>query len=193
VARAHGAEVLSFGENRGLQEGIAAGYAYANEKGFAFVGRVDADGQHPVEELARLLEIVRDGRADVAVGSRFATGDGFEADRYRPSPGRRLGTSVLRRAMRAALGRPFHDATSGMYAANRHAMPALGTPYTSGAPEVESLLRLREAGLQVMEVPVHMRERAGGESKLRGQKAVRLVLTVAGTLLVYGLWRRRRR
>ena len=193
VARAHGAEVLSFGENKGLQEGIAAGYAYAEANGYAFVGRVDADGQHPVDELARLLALVRAGDADVAVGSRFATGDGYEAYRYEPSASRRLGTSVLRRAMKAALGRPFHDATSGMYAANRRAMPALGIPYTSGAPEVESLLRLREAGLHVVEVPVHMRERASGESKLRGGKAVRLVLTVVGTLLLYGVWRRLRR
>jgi glycosyltransferase involved in cell wall biosynthesis len=190
VARAHGAEVLSFGENRGLQEGIAAGYAYADEHGFDYVGRVDADGQHPVDELARLLALVQADEADVAVGSRFATGDGYEAYRYEPSPSRRLGTSLLRRAMGAALGRPFHDATSGMYAANRKAMPTLGVPYTSGAPEVESLLRLREAGLRVVEVPVHMRERASGESKLRGSKAVRLVLTVVGTLLLYGVWRR---
>jgi glycosyltransferase involved in cell wall biosynthesis len=193
VARAHGAEVLSFGENRGLQEGIAAGYAYADAHGFDFVGRVDADGQHPVDELARLLALVEADDADVAVGSRFATGDGYAAYRYEPSPSRRLGTSVLRRAMRAALGRPFQDATSGMYAANRKAMPALGVPYTSGAPEVESLLRLREAGLRGAEVPVHMRERASGESKLRGSKAVRLVLTVASTLLLYGVWRRLRR
>jgi glycosyltransferase involved in cell wall biosynthesis len=193
VARAHGADVVSFGENRGLQEGIAAGYAYADAHGYAYVGRVDADGQHPVDELARLLAIVRADEADVAVGSRFATGDGYEAYRYEPSASRRLGTSVLRRAMRTALGRPFHDATSGMYAANRKAMPALGIPYTSGAPEVESLLRLRDAGLRVVEVPVHMRERASGESKLRGSKAVRLVLTVASTLLLYGVWRRLRR
>ena len=72
-------------------------------------------------------------------------------------------------------------------------MPALGVPYASGAPEVESLLRLRDAGLQVVEVPVHMRERASGESKLRGSKAVRLVVTVIGTLLLYGVWRRVRR
>ena len=95
--------------------------------------------------------------------------------------------------MHATLGRPFLDATSGMYAANRSAMPALGVPYASGAPEVESLLRLRDAGLQVVEVPVHMRERASGESKLRGSKAVRLVVTVIGTLLLYGVWRRVRR
>ena len=190
VARAHGAAVLSFGENRGLRQGIAAGYAYAESHSYALVGRVDADGQHPVDELTRLLAIVRSDEADVAVGSRFATGDGYEAYRYEPSASRRLGTSVLRRAMRAALGRPFHDATSGMYAANRRAMPALGEPYASGAPEVESLLRLRETGLRVVEVPVHMRERASGQSKLRGGKAVRLVLTVVGTLLLYGVWRR---
>jgi glycosyltransferase involved in cell wall biosynthesis len=193
VAEAHGAEVLSFGENRGLREGIAAGYAHASRRGYTYVGRVDADGQHPVEELARLLAIVRAGQADVAVGSRFAAGDGYEAYRYEPSRSRQLGTSVLRRAMRTALGRPFLDATSGMYAANSEAMHSLAEPYSSDAPEVESLLRLREAGLLVVEVPVHMRERAGGESKLHGKKAVKLVLTVAGTLLLYGVWRRRRR
>ena len=193
VARRKGAEVLSFGENRGLRAGIAAGYGYAADKGYAYAGRVDADGQHPVDELERLLQIVRAGGADVAVGSRFATGDGYEAYRYEPSPSRRFGTSVLRRAMHAALGHPFHDATSGMYAVNAKAMPLLAKPYESGAPEVESLLRLREAGLDVVEVPVDMRDRASGESKLRGRRAVELVVTVAATLLLYGVWRRRRR
>ena len=191
VSHAHGAEVLSFGENRGLREGIAAGYRYAHEHGYAYAGRVDADGQHPVEELSRLLERVRSGGCDVAVGSRFVSGDGYEARRYEPSPSRRFGTAVLRRAMRLALGRPFHDATSGLYAVNARAMPILAEPFESGAPEVEALLRLQQAGLRVDEVPVHMRERASGESKLRGRRAVKLVLTVAGVLVAYRFWRRR--
>jgi hypothetical protein len=37
-----------------------------------------------------------------------------------------------------------------------------------------------------------MRERAGGESKLQGKKAVKLVLTVVGTLLFFR-WLRHRR
>ncbi len=193
LAAQHGAEVLSFGANRGLRAGIAAGYGHARDRGYAYAGRVDADGQHPVDELAKLLALVQAGDADVAVGSRFVSGDGYEARRYEPSPSRRFGTAVLRRAMRAALGHAFHDATSGMYAVNAKAMPILAEPYDSGAPEVESLLRLREAGLRVSEVPVHMRERASGESKLRGRRAVELVLTVAGTLLLYGVWRRARR
>jgi glycosyltransferase involved in cell wall biosynthesis len=193
IAAGKGAQVLSFGENRGLRAGIAAGYEYAHEHGYAYAGRVDADGQHPVHELARLLEIVRAGEADVAVGSRFVSGEGYPEYRYEPSAARSFGTALLRRGMKAALGRPFHDATSGLYAVDAKAMPILAKPYESGAPEVESLLRLREAGLTVVEVPVNMRERASGESKLRGKKAVQLVATVVGTLLLYGVWRRRRR
>ena len=191
VAREQGAEVLSFGLNRGLPAGIAAGYTYALEHEYAFCGRVDADGQHPVAELARLLQLVEADACDVAVGSRFASGEGFAAYRYRPAGARRFGTAVLRRAMRIALGRPFLDATSGMYAANAKALPVLAQPYTSTAPEVQALLRLQEAGLRVEEVPVDMRARASGESKLRGKKAVMVVLTIAGTLLAVERWRRK--
>ena len=192
VARAHGAEVISFGENRGLPAGIAAGYAYALEHDYAFCGRVDADGQHPVAELTRLLERVRGGGCDVAVGSRFASGDGFAPYRYKPSAPRRLGTALLRRSMRLVLRRPFLDATSGMYAANAKALPVLAEPYTSEAPEVQALIRLDDAGLRVDEVPVDMRERASGESKLRGKKSVLVVLTVIGTLFAFDRLRRRR-
>jgi glycosyltransferase involved in cell wall biosynthesis len=194
VASKHGAQVLSFGENRGLRAAIAAGYGYAAEHGYAYCGRVDADGQHPVAELRNLLELVRSDRWDVAVGSRFATagGNGFSRERYESSGARRLGTGLLRRSIEVVLDQPFHDATSGMYAVNARALPLLARPYSSGAPEVEGILRLHDAGLRVTEVPVEMRERASGESKLRGKKAVVLVFTVAGALITAELLRRRR-
>jgi len=191
VAREHGAQVLSFGSNRGLPVGIAAGYEWALEHGYAFCGRVDADGQHPARELARLLALVRAGECDVAVGSRFVSGDGYEPYRYRPEGARRLGTSLLRRAMAPVLGRPFADATSGLYAVNAKALPLLAKPFSTAAPEVEALIRITDAGLKLEEVPVNMAPRAGGESKLRGRKALSVVVTVIGTLVVAGFLRRR--
>jgi glycosyltransferase involved in cell wall biosynthesis len=190
VARGHSAEVISFESNRGLPAGIGAGYRYALDQGYAFCGRVDADGQHPVAQLARLLARVRSGECDVAVGSRFASGDGFAPYRYRSSGARRFGTALLRRTLKVALRRPFLDATSGMYAANAKALPVLAQPYTTEAPEVQAILRLHEAGLRVDEVPVDMRPRASGESKLQGKKAVLVVLTIIGTLLAVNRWRR---
>ena len=54
-------------------------------------------------------------------------------------------------------------------------------------------MRLADAGLRIEEVPVNMAERASGESKLRGSKAVKLVLTVTGTILLAAFARHRRR
>jgi glycosyltransferase involved in cell wall biosynthesis len=191
LARNRGAELLSFPENRGLPVVVGAGYEYAARKHYAYCGRVDADGQHPAKELRRLLERVRSGECDVAVGSRFVSGDGYEPYRYKPSPARRFGTGVLRRALKLQLGRSFGDATSGMLAASASAFPVLAQPYTTGAPEVQGLLRLVDAGLTVEEVPVNMRERASGESRISGRKAVSLVLTVTGTIVLYR-WMKRR-
>jgi glycosyltransferase involved in cell wall biosynthesis len=193
VARERGAHVLAFPENRGLRAGIAAGYAYAHEHGYAVCGRVDADGQHPVAELRRLVAEVQAGRCDVAVGSRYLSGADHQPYRYRLEGARRFGTAVARRAVGTVLRRPFHDPMSGMWAVGAVATELLSRPYTSGAPEVEALVRVTDAGLRLEEVPVEMRPRASGESKLQGRKAAGLVLTVAGTLIVgWRLLRRRR-
>ena len=135
VARVNGAEVLSLGGNRGLPIGIAAGYRWALDHDYAYCGRVDADGQHPAAELARLLARVYAGECDVAVGSRFVSGEGYEPYRYLPSPnptswhstasssnGTRPPTAVRRRHERAlcrqcegaaVAGRAVQDRGSG--------------------------------------------------------------------------------
>src|SRR4029077_3646206 len=93
------------------------------------------------------------GECAVAVGSRFVPGNGNEPYRYRPSPARRLGTGLLRRSVGVVLRRPFGDAKSGLSAGNAKALPFLAEPYTSGAPEVEALIRVVDAGLRLEEVP----------------------------------------
>ena len=184
--------MLSFGENRGLQEGIAAGYRWALDHGYAFCGRVDADGQHPPAELARLLALVRNDAATSRSGRASSPATATRRTATSRAAARRFGTAMLRRAMKPALGRPFGDATSGLWAVNASALPLLAEPFTTGAPEVEALIRVADAGLRLEEVPVNMAPRAGGESKLRGGKALKLVLTVVGTLAAAMLVRSRR-
>jgi glycosyltransferase involved in cell wall biosynthesis len=191
AARSGGAEVVSFGENRGLRDGIAEGYRQALERGYDYCGRLDADGQHPAAELARMLELVKSDVCDVAVGSRFLPDSGRDGERYRPAPERVVGTSLLRLLMRLRLGQPISDGTSGMYAVNRGALALLADPYVCEAPEVEALVRITDAKLRLMEVPVHMRQREHGQSSFRGRRAAELVVTIGLTLFASGLLRRR--
>jgi glycosyltransferase involved in cell wall biosynthesis len=191
VAREGGALVTTFPENRGLRSGIAEGYRHAADGGYEYCGRLDADGQHPAAELARMLELVRADECDVAIGSRFLPGSGSDGERYRPPPERVVGTSLLRLLMRLRLGQPISDGTSGLYAVNRSALELLADPYVCESPEVEALVRITDAKLRLVEVPVHMRQREHGESSFRGRRAVELVVTIGLTLFAGELLRRR--
>ena len=192
VARAGGAVVLWCGLTGGPRAASAAGSGGAPHHDYAYCGRIDADGQHPAHELRRLLDRVRSDACDAAVGSRFVADEDHAAYRYKPTPERRLGTAALRRLMALRLEQPIGDATSGLYAVNAKVIPLLAEPYSSGAPEVEGLIRIVEGGLRLNEVAVDMRERASGESKLRGMVSVKLVVTVVLTIFAgWRFWRRR--
>jgi glycosyltransferase involved in cell wall biosynthesis len=192
VARTGGAHVVTFPENRGLRAGIAEGYRQAAERGYRYCGRLDADGQHPPAELGRMLDLVRGDECDVAVGSRFLPGAGADGQRYQPAPERVVGTSLLRLLMRLRLGQPFSDATSGMYAVNDKALALLSDPYVCESPEVEALIRIRDAGLRLQEVPVHMRQREHGASSFSGRRSWALVMSI-GLMLFAEEWLRRHR
>ena len=191
VARAAGAIVVSFERNRGLRAGIAEGYRQALKRGYEIGGRLDADGQHPAAELKGMLELVRSGACDVAIGSRFLPESVKDGERYKPAPERVLGTSLLRLLMRLRLGQPISDGTSGLYAVNRNALALLADDYLCEAPEVEALVRITDAKLRLIEVPVHMRQREHGESSFRGKRAVELVVTIGLALFASEALRRR--
>jgi glycosyltransferase involved in cell wall biosynthesis len=191
VARDGGADVVSFEHNRGLRAGIAEGYRQALVRGYDYCGRLDADGQHPAEELKRMLELVRNDECDVAIGSRFLPESGKDGERYKPAPERLFGTSLLRLLMRLRLGQRISDGTSGLYAVNRDALELLADDYVCEAPEVEALVRITDAKLRLLEVPVHMRQREHGESSFRGKRAVELVVTIGLTLFAGEMLRRR--
>ena len=191
VARRHGAEVVSFPRNRGLRAGIAEGYRQALTREYRYCGRLDADGQHLAGELKRMLELVRSDQCDVAIGSRFLPDSGKDGERYKPAPERVVGTSLLRLLMRLRLGQPISDGTSGLYAVDRKALELLADDYLCEAPEVEALVRITDAKLRLVEVPVHMRQREHGESSFRGRRAVELVVTIGLTLFAAGLLRKR--
>src|SRR4051794_9978781 len=191
VARAHGADVVSFPSNRGLKAGIAEGYRQALKRDYDYCGRLDADGQHLAEELARMLDLVRSGECDVAVGSRFLPESGRDGERYKPAPERVFGTTLLRLLMRLRLGQPISDGTSGMYAGDRKAPALWADAYVGEAPEVGALMRIPAAKLRLLGVRVQMPQREQGESSSRGRRAAELVVTMGLPLFAAGLLRHR--
>ncbi|HWM62724.1 MAG TPA: glycosyltransferase family 2 protein [Solirubrobacterales bacterium] len=171
-AREAGATVASLPFNQGLGAALQTGYLYALREGYDFCAHLDADGQHPPAEVARLLEEVRADRADLVIGSRYRDPDASASheegggEDYRPTLSRRIGTSVFRFFLTLATRQRFTDTTSGMRAANRRVMALFSAHYSPDFAEIESLQLAVRQGLRVEEVPVRMLERVGGSSFL---------------------------
>jgi glycosyltransferase involved in cell wall biosynthesis len=172
-AREAGARVASLPFNQGLGAALQTGYLYALREGYDCCAHLDADGQHPPAEVARLLDEVCADRADLVIGSRFhvdgasAVGPGeIDGEDYKATISRRIGISVFRFFLTLATRQRFTDTTSGMRAANRRVMELFSENYSPDFAEIESLQLAVREGLRVEEVPVRMLERAGGSSFL---------------------------
>jgi glycosyltransferase involved in cell wall biosynthesis len=184
VARAAGARVVRLPFNLGIGGAVQTGFRYAFEHGFQLAVRLDGDGQHDPAELPMLLEPVLAGRADIAVGSRFAG-----ADAYRPSFARRLGIRLFARLVSLLVRRRVTDTTSGFQAVNRRAIALFAADYPHDYPEVEAVVMVFKHRLRLEEVPVRMRERAGGQSSITAAHSVYYMLKVTLALSV-ALFRR---
>jgi glycosyltransferase involved in cell wall biosynthesis len=154
-----GAIVASLPFNQGVGAAHQTAYIFAIRNGYGICGQIDGDGQHPATELVKLVDEVWSGKADLAVGSRFAGSGG-----YRASVLRRFGQRLFSLIVSTSTRQSFTDTTSGMRALNRKAMAIFARRYSSEFAEVESLQQAVRAGLTVSEVPVTMLPREQGKS-----------------------------
>lgn len=183
-ARAAGAGVAILPFNQGLGAALQTGYLYALRGGYDLCAHLDADGQHPPAEVARLLAEVRSGHADLAIGSRYSDPSAAEDDDYSPTLSRRIGSGVFRFFLTLATRQRFTDTTSGMRAANRRVMSLFSERYSPDFAEIESLQRAVRQGLTVQEIPVRMLPRAEGTSFLTPVRSAFFIFKSLIVLLV---------
>jgi len=185
VAEQRGAHVVRLPFNLGIGGAVQTGFRYAFDNGFRLAVRLDGDGQHDASQLGLLLEPVLADEADIAVGSRFAG----RSDGYRSSRPRRAGITILANTVSLLVRRRVTDPTSGFQALNRHAIGLFAADYPHDIPEVEAVLMVHRHRLRMVEVPVQMRERAGGRSSIGRVFAVYYMVKVLLALFV-GLFRK---
>ncbi len=180
----HAVELISMPFNMGIGSAVQTGYRYAVDAGYDIAVQCDADGQHPPQEIRKLVEAVQSGRADLAIGSRYVA----DSD-YTPSFSRRVGKSLLSRLVDAAIGGGITDTTSGFRAMNRAAFGTFAHTYPDDYPEAEALVILHKHGLRVIEIPVEMRARQGGRSSIGAARAAYYIIKVSLAILV-GLFKK---
>ena len=119
----------------GIGSAMRAGLRYTARRGYDAAVRLDGDGQHRASDIRRMLEPIRDGRADVVPGR----------DTRRPPGPRRCrvdGARALSLCLTALTGRIVTDPTSGFWALGPRAVRLLAEHHPTGYPEPELRLFL---------------------------------------------------
>lgn len=179
VASIPGVELIQLPYNLGIGGAMQTGFRYALREGYEVAVQCDADGQHPVVDIPRLVAKVIEGAGDLVIGSRYVA-----HTQYVPSLYRRIGKSLLSRLVDFLVGGGITDTTSGFRAMNRDVLRVFAKHYPDDYPEAEALIIVHKAGLKAIEVPVEMRERQGGVTSISPVKAGYYIVKVSMAIFI---------
>lgn len=179
IAKCQGVVVIDLPYNLGIGGAMQTGYRYASMNHYDIAVQVDGDGQHPADQINKLIPVVVNGEADMALGSRFLVNSG-----YAPTKVRLIGITYFASLVSLILRQRITDTTSGFRAVNKKVIDFFSGNYPEDYPEVEAILLLYKRGFKVKEVSVDMRERAGGNSSITPFKSLYYMVKVSLAIFI---------
>lgn len=157
-ALAAGADVVNLSGNAGVGVAIRTAFAEAIDRGFDAAVQCDADGQHPVAEIAALVGASRG--SDMVVGSRFLS----SANTMRMGRVRRVASRVLAWSASKSCATRITDPTSGFRLIRQPLLGELAIKLPSSylSDTYEVLVAAGRAGYVVKEIPAPFADRTTG-------------------------------
>ncbi len=149
---------------RGLAPAYLDGFRRSRDR-FDYVCVMDADLSHDPLDVDRLVAPVRDGEADLAIGSRYAGGLrvlNWSLRRLLLSYGAGIYT-------RCATGIPVMDPTAGFMCFHHHVLQRIDLDRVRSngySFHIEMKYRAWRHGFRLLEVPIVFTERSRGHSKM---------------------------
>jgi len=150
IAESLGAIIIKHPKNLGYGSAIRSIFLKSREINSEVLVTIDADGQHKIEDVKKVIKPIVDGRADISIGSRFL-------DKHDNAPKyRKLGINIITKVTNSSLSEKITDAQSGFRAYNNKVLQAL-TPSDSGMGiSTEILIKSSNLGFKIAEVPTEI-------------------------------------
>jgi glycosyltransferase involved in cell wall biosynthesis len=126
IAKSLGVDVIVHSKNMGYGSAIKSIFAKAKEIDSDILVTMDADGQHRIEDIKKILEPVLSGTVDVCIGSRFLGKNVENVPSYR-----KVGIKVLTKLTNVSLKDSVTDSQSGFRAYGKKAISGI-IPTDSG-------------------------------------------------------------
>jgi len=148
ISKNLGATVISHKKNMGYGVAINSIFQKAKELNIDLLVTFDADGQHRVEDIEKVVEPIKNNTADLVIGSRFL-------DKKSNVPNyRKIGIKVITKITNASIKKKLTDSQSGFRAYNKQVLSQISPSDIGMGISTEILIKSSSKGLRIMEVPV---------------------------------------
>ncbi len=159
--------------NLGYGAAVQLGYKYAVRKGYKFVVQIDADGQHDVSNIPKILETLKtkdeSGRyPDIVIGSRYLS----ESGTYHTSGLKKFAIGLFCREIKRLTGKKITDPTSGLQGFRFPAFLYYSKygNFDHRYPDANMILQMLLLKFNVKEIPANMHNRVSGKGMHSGLK-----------------------
>lgn len=166
VAEEKGGIVLGLPYNLGIGGAVQTGFKYALLNDYDACVQADGDGQHPTEEIPKLVKPLFEEGYDLVIGSRFVRDTNYDISFMR-----NIGIKVISLFLRIGAGMCVKDPTSGFRAMSKKAVAVFAAEYPQDYPEPEALIFAHKYGFRVKEMSITMQNRMHGASSITPLKA----------------------
>jgi glycosyltransferase involved in cell wall biosynthesis len=148
IAKELGAMVISHSKNQGYGAAIKTIFLEAKNKQVDVLITFDADGQHQIKDISKVLEPINLGNADVVIGSRFLD------DKTKIPTYRKIGVKLITQLTNITTGSNITDSQSGFRAYSKLALEKIIPTESGMGISTEILIKAQEKKLRITEVPI---------------------------------------
>ena len=148
IAKNLGVIVISHKKNMGYGAAIRTIFEKSAEIGSDILVTFDADGQHRVEDVSRVLRPLENSEADIVIGSRFL-GKQSNVPNYR-----KLGIKVITQVTNSSIKTKLTDSQSGFRAYSKQVLSKISLSEIGMGISTEILIKASSRGLRITEVPI---------------------------------------
>jgi len=167
--------------NLGIGGAVQTGYKYAYENNYDIAVQFDGDGQHDVSYIEKIIQPIKEKKADMVIGSRFINKD---ASQFKSTAARRVGINIISYFIKLKTNTKICDTTSGFRAVNKKIIALFSVSYPTEYPEPISTVEMLKYDLKIKEIPVNMKEREGGSSSIHSWKKAYYMINVILSIML---------
>ena len=149
IAENLGAIVINHKQNLGYGAGINSIIKKSKEIDTDILVTFDADGQHKVEDVKKVIEPIKNGDADLVIGSRFLSKTKEKIPEYR-----KIGINIITKVTNAGLKKKITDSQSGFRAYSKDLISKLDISDMGMGISTEILIKTNSLGFRIAEIPI---------------------------------------